>query len=236
MNQPSINPPVRLSTHSRFRRDISDHSGNVVTLVITTVILSILLTGVSIYLFKRVWQRIIQPRLEHHRSGSITLSEKLPNLEPYLFTSSKKLDPILPTHRPGLPRSRSYSDALWSAQINHHQDNSSSSDEDQDTPLPRYTSRKSLRYLSVSMSQSAPIFKPLGMNPVQPSDVKRQLSPPRINFAHPSTPTRSSPLSSHPTNNTDSSHRCSGSFDASRSRPKLERRWTSGKAQASQIL
>lgn len=254
INQPSYDPPTR-ARHSLFRRDL--HDGSVVSLIITAIILTILVTGISIWLWRRTYSKVVGPCLDRHRSSKY----RLPDLRPGL--SRKRTEPILPSYRQSM-RERSNSDALWSAAV-YDQDVGSDDGSDDYTPLPRYSSRKSFRYLSMSLT-SGPAFKPLDMDPIQegcepqqpqyqrpmssdykkepvvvvqevqegrPGMPRRSMSETslrtRQTFENQMTPSKHSPLRSHPVNTEAlrTHGRSSGSWDGAQR--KLQRQRSSSR-------
>lgn len=226
--QPTWLTPIR-AKHSLFRRDIND--GSLVSLIITAIILAILVTGIFIYLFRRTWTKLIEPRLSRSTTsqpGRGNASYRLPNLRPHL--KNAKSESILPTYRESM-RVRSGSDAMWSAQLDHDASSTYSADEDSETSyLPRYSSRKSSsqmcyfshhhRSLSISSNSAfksldmQPIYEsaePAGHNTNSGSTEKKAARPagPRRSMSETQVVTRATPapkalpLGSHPVNHLD---------------------------------
>ena len=168
INEPTWSLLFSLQKHSLFRRDITD--GTLLTLIIATTILFILVVGIICYLFRRTWAKVIEPFLNRHRSSRATATTyKLPSIRPHF--ASTKSEAILPTYRQSM-HGRSESDALWSAHLDQQQHEMlhSSSEEDCDDYLPRYSSRKfspshHRNFLSVSLTG----FRPLEMHTIQES-------------------------------------------------------------------
>ncbi|KPI38741.1 uncharacterized protein AB675_5729 [Cyphellophora attinorum] len=226
-SQPTWLTPIP-TKRSLFRRDIND--GSLVSLIITAIILSILVVGIIIYLFRKTWSKMVEPRLSRSsNTNSAKVSYKLPSLRPSL--SSTKSSPVLPTYRQSM-RARSCSDALWSEKLDHEVDYFSSTDgsssHDETAYLPRYSSRKTSSASSLSLSRrhclslsltTSPAFQPLDMLPIYEGTESAAASPVLGHEARPlaprrslsetqiqrpmSVPAKSRPLGSHPVNNDD---------------------------------
>jgi hypothetical protein len=256
-SQPTWLTPIPVK-RSLFRRDIND--GSLVSLIITAIILSILVVGIIIYLFRKTWSKMVEPRLNRSsNTNSAKVSYKLPSLRPSL--SSTKSSPVLPTYRQSM-RARSCSDALWSEKLDHEVDYFSATDgssaHDETAYLPRYSSRKtsslslSRRHcLSLSLTTS-PAFQPLDMLPIYEGPESASASPvlghetrplaPRRSLSETqiqrplSVPAKSRPLGSHPVNNdATTAHRSSGSFDAA-GRDMLRRQRSAGRLEQVDLI
>jgi hypothetical protein len=249
---PAVALPIR---HSLFRRDIND--GTIVSLIIAVVILSILTVGASIYLCRQLWAKHIQPRRHKHDSKPMTETSSV--RDSYLSTSTVEKEAEKNQVYKKAGRARSYSDDLWSTQLD--KETSEGDDDDARNDLlkrssrqsrharqSRYSKRKSFHFLSMSLTSGS-----LGLSrsqhsltPPLPDETEPPLSElpseseeqqvgaigmafttpekaeavpevvrSRTPFEHETTPTKSTPLHSHPVD-VATLHRCTSSFDAGR--------------------
>ena len=218
--------------HSLFRRDMNN--GSVVSVIIAVVILSILVSGISIFLFRQLWAKMRRSQLGRHPSPNT--SNRISDLEP-CFGASKQTR-SLPTYRQST-RVRSNSDDLWSAQLDHK----TSEDDGTDfRPFARRQAGKPNRFWSISFISSSS-FRPSELHSLEEHGPKQssleerpreeQGVRSRATFEPQSTPTKTLPLRSHPVN-LATLHRCSSSFDASQNR--AGRRKSLGRADAKEFV